>query len=184
MEVVRAGRPAPGRSGSSGVDLERRPAYGLREGRVRVRGCQRDQHLHGAGMADGPDLVEQGGDGALDGRVEMADQQRGLAVVGDGRRGVDPEPGGLLAGEDVGRVLGVRAVVLGEPEQRVGRTAGSALAARTSASAGAPTTRSASKASPRRSASAPRATARSSVTALPTGRAASQARYSARAGPG
>jgi hypothetical protein len=65
-----------------------------------------------------------------------------------------------------------------------GRRPGSCTTARTEASAGSPTTRSASKARPRSRASSPRAVSSSSATAGATGRAASQARYSARAGPG
>ncbi len=65
-----------------------------------------------------------------------------------------------------------------------GRSGVFSVTARTSGSAGPPTTRSASKASPRSRASSPRAASRSSATALPTGRAASQARYSARAALG
>lgn len=45
-------------------------------------------------------------------------------MVGDGGGGVHPEPGGLLAGEDLVGVLGVGAVVHGEPEQGVGAQRG------------------------------------------------------------
>ena len=170
------------RVSAAGVHLEGGPADGLGEGRVGVRGGQGDQDLHGAGVADGPDLVEQRGDGALHRGLQVAHQQRGLAVVGDGRGGVHPQPGGLLAGEHLvrrprGRARRARRATAG----RTGRRAGSSATARTSGSAGAPTTRSASKARPRSRASSPRAAASSSVTALPTVRAASQARYSARA---
>ncbi|ODA72572.1 hypothetical protein APS67_003198 [Streptomyces sp. AVP053U2] len=50
----------------------------------------------------------------------MPYQQRSLPVVGDRRGGVHPQPGGLRPGEDLVGLLGVGAVVLGEPQQGVG----------------------------------------------------------------
>lgn len=71
-------------------------------------------------MPDGAHLVEQRGHGRLHGGLQVAHEERRLAVVGDRRRGVDPQPGGLLAGEHLVGVLRVVAVVLGEPQQGVG----------------------------------------------------------------
>ncbi|CAO0825553.1 hypothetical protein SMICM17S_00059 [Streptomyces microflavus] len=85
------GPQAERRTRGAGVRLRRcgpgrGPADRLGQGRVGVRGGQRDQDLHGARVADGSDLVEQGRDGALDGGVEVADQQPGLAVPAARRR--------------------------------------------------------------------------------------------------
>ncbi len=104
-------------------------------------------------------------DGAPHCGVEMAHQESGLAVVGDGGGRVDPEPGGLLTAER-------------RPGRRRGRCPRTrrARAARRGAArfgedgadlgfgGGADDARSASKASPRSSASSPRATASSSAT--------------------
>ncbi len=114
----------------------------------------------------------------------MAHQQPGLAVVGDGGGRVDPEPGGLLAAEDVLGVVGVVALVLGEPEERVGAQRGFGEdGADLGFGGGADDAQRLEGQSAQQGVLA-RATASSSATALPTVRAASQARYSSRAGPG
>ncbi len=148
-------------------------------------GGERDQDLHGARVADGADLVQQLGHGGLHRGLQVPDQHRRLAVVGDGGGGVHPQPGGLLPGEHLVGVLRVDAVVLGEPAART--AAGPAHRRRPVRRVRRGRADDAQR--PRRPgsaarASSPRAAPISSVTALPTGRAASQARYSARAALG